>query len=85
MNDGFAAKVETCVHNDRHTSDFAKLVDKLIVPGIDFGFDGLRAGGAVDVRDTGNYSTLLRADLRGEDHKGRVKSGFKVVGRTFFF
>src|SRR5262249_22177441 len=85
MDDGFAAEIETRVHDDGNAGDFSEFVDEAIVERIDFTLDGLRAGAAVDVRNAGDDATFFRADLRGKNHEWGVVSRFEIFGRGFFF
>ena len=85
MHDGFAAKIEGSVHDDGNSGAFAEFVDEAIVKRIDFFFDGLRTGAAIDVSDRRNHAAFFGTHLRGENHERRIVSGFEIFGRGFFF
>jgi len=54
VNNGFTAEIERRVHDDGNAGALAKFIDEPPIERIDFLFDGLRTGAAVNVRDGGN-------------------------------
>src|SRR5262249_11349895 len=85
VHDGFTAEIERSIHDDRYAGTLAEFVDEMVVERIDFLLDGLRAGAAINVRDGGDDTALFRPHLSGEDHEGRVVSGFQILGSGFLF
>ena len=69
VHDGFAAKIEGGVHDHGHAGALAEFIDEAVVERVNFLFDRLGTGAAVDVGDRRDDTALFRAHLRGEDHE----------------